>query len=548
MKSEALNYPHSQAQPRITLKTRRASGQTIQLSIVAKGDVRLEGVEQPTLSAARSESRSHTLTSQEVVLVGNITELNCSGNELTHLDLSQNPELRVLFCGENELEKLDLTSSHELEALYCGDNKLTSLDASANGDLRLLYCNRNQLRSLNLPQSNTFGWLSCGFNQLTHLDITQTRRLKSLYCDRNNLGYLNISCNALLTELNCFQCGLAELDVSGNRMLDTLVCGKNNLKNLDIRHCLELRTLACHGNELHDLDVQGLDNLRWLTCYRNPLSTYSLNRIYTLLPKLGDNEQGTMTVAYSYQDDNIAEIRASSSRIAKERGWRVIYRRGGASVLTSRGFADGPDYGFSISGEAITAENFDSISSIPGISGEISYDPDTRTLTLEDVTIRNKNEIDEITPIMNLGNIGMTIELRGHNVIQDVLPLEACIELYCNTRISGDGTLDIYADDRYGIQLREDVTLTIDSGAEINIDSSYGGICGWALTMREQLIVEQGTLKVVGADEGAIFDLEDIILGDCQIIHPKQAEFSPKKNAILDIYSEVAKEVIISGE
>ncbi|MDO4691294.1 MAG: leucine-rich repeat domain-containing protein [Porphyromonadaceae bacterium] len=546
MESVVHNRPNHLAMPYIMLRTQRAIGQSIKLTIVAEGKVQLEGLDQLEVSATRGESRSYTLTSQEVVLSGHITELNCSGNRLTYLDLSHNSDLQVLFCGENELLELDLSSSAELEALYCGENRLQSLDASPNGNLRLLYCNRNQLRSLNLPQSNTFEWLSCGFNQLTDLDVTEAHRLKSLYCDRNDLGKLDVSSNPLLTELNCFQCSLAELDVSANRMLDTLVCGKNNLRHLDVGHCRELRTLACHANELRELEIQGLDNLRWLTCYRNPLSTYSLNRIYAQLPDLSYDEQGTMTVAYSYTDDNIAQIRASASRIARERGWRVIYRRGGASVLTSRGLGNDADYGFSISGEMITADNFDALDSIPGISGSIYYDPDTNTLTLEDVIIRNKGDIDEITPIINLGNTGMTIELRGHNVIQDVLPLEACIELYCDTRISGDGTLDIYADDRYGIQLHDDVTLTVDSGAEINIDSSYGGICGWGLTMSEQLIVEQGTLKVVGAEEGAIFDFRDIILGDCQIIHPQQAHFSPEKNAVLDVYGEVAKEVIIS--
>ena len=49
--------------------------------------------------------------------------LDCNGNWLTELDLSQNSNLWSLRCNSNQLRSLDLSHNTALEELYCGSQK-----------------------------------------------------------------------------------------------------------------------------------------------------------------------------------------------------------------------------------------------------------------------------------------------------------------------------------------------------------------------------------------------------------------------------------------
>ena len=51
-----------------------------------------------------------------------LTNLDCSGNKLTELDVSKNLELTHLFCSCNELTELDLSKNINLLYLYCRNN------------------------------------------------------------------------------------------------------------------------------------------------------------------------------------------------------------------------------------------------------------------------------------------------------------------------------------------------------------------------------------------------------------------------------------------
>ena len=57
-----------------------------------------------------------------------LTSLDCEENQLTSLDVSQNPALTHLDCSENQITSLDLSSNITLEFLKARENQLTSLD------------------------------------------------------------------------------------------------------------------------------------------------------------------------------------------------------------------------------------------------------------------------------------------------------------------------------------------------------------------------------------------------------------------------------------
>ncbi|MEP5341573.1 MAG: T9SS type A sorting domain-containing protein, partial [Algibacter sp.] len=84
----------------------------------------------------------------------NITELNCSSNSLTSLDISANTALTRLYCANTALTSIDVSANTALTDLWCYGNALTSLDVSANTALTWLDCSNTALTSLNIANGN----------------------------------------------------------------------------------------------------------------------------------------------------------------------------------------------------------------------------------------------------------------------------------------------------------------------------------------------------------------------------------------------------------
>lgn len=68
--------------------------------------------------------------------------LNCGGNTISNLDVSQNSELEKLNCPENKLKELNISQNTNLQVLVCNANEFTSLNVSHNFKLRSLYCEK----------------------------------------------------------------------------------------------------------------------------------------------------------------------------------------------------------------------------------------------------------------------------------------------------------------------------------------------------------------------------------------------------------------------
>lgn len=95
-------------------------------------------------------SNSGCTSLQGLKYFSKLTDLFCSDNNLTELDVSENPELKRLICYNNSLTSLNLNKNTKLESLNCNNNKLTVLDLRENKSLWWLRCNNNCLTSLDL--------------------------------------------------------------------------------------------------------------------------------------------------------------------------------------------------------------------------------------------------------------------------------------------------------------------------------------------------------------------------------------------------------------
>ena len=91
-----------------------------------------------------------------------LTDLLCGDNNLTELDVSENPELGRLICYNNSLTSLNLNKNTKLRSLNCNNNKLTVLDLRENKSLSWLRCKNNCLTSLDLRNNPQIGDLQVG--------------------------------------------------------------------------------------------------------------------------------------------------------------------------------------------------------------------------------------------------------------------------------------------------------------------------------------------------------------------------------------------------
>ena len=251
------------------------------LNVAEKNIKSLAGIEY-FISLNVFECNNNDLTALDVSNNPALIWLNCGYNNLTGLDVSNNPALEGLECENNNLTALDISSNPELVFLDCGHNNLTALNLSNNTKLASLYCLYNKLTALELPNSAELTQVDCQCNNLTALDISNNPALTGLYCELNNLSALDVSNNPALTRIDCNSNNLSALDVSNNSALTDLNCDDNNLTALDVSNNPALTWIDCSNNNLSALDVSNNPALTVLNCGSNNLSALDVSNNLTL--------------------------------------------------------------------------------------------------------------------------------------------------------------------------------------------------------------------------------------------------------------------------
>ena len=133
------------------------------------------------------------LSSADIVLP-NLQILECSRNELTHIDVSQYSLLKSLSCAHNYLTTIDLQNTPNLEDLWCSYNKLIILNMTTNcKKLKILICAYNELTNLDLQGLINLQVVWCRFNKLNTLNVKECETLNNLNCDNNQLSSIYLS-------------------------------------------------------------------------------------------------------------------------------------------------------------------------------------------------------------------------------------------------------------------------------------------------------------------------------------------------------------------
>lgn len=197
-----------------------------------------------------------------------------------------------------------------------------------------------------------------------------------------------------------------------------------------------------------------------------------------------------------------------------------------------------PGYGFKIAGVDVTALNCKDLSVIDGVDGKISYDPETNTLTMEDVTI---NATGNNNGIWNKKVKGLKIEVVGNNVI--TTSEEACFTINKTSTISGSGTLRLKSSGNCGLFMTSSLTV---EGVKLYAEGKYG-VAGDDGTSGEILTLRNAYVEATGSN-GSIIDVEDLVLDGSSITQPTGAAFDANVHAVALNGKTVTDKVVIESD
>lgn len=205
-------------------------------------------------------------------------------------------------------------------------------------------------------------------------------------------------------------------------------------------------------------------------------------------------------------------------------------------TVTSKVVIEPNSYGIYIADKPVTTLNYKDLTSIYGVSGSASYDPDTKTLTLDNATIE-RNSTDG-TGIVNKTVSDFTVKLIGKNTVTADL---ASMVLNQTSTITGDGSLYLTSKRFCGLDM-ESASVTIDN-TSLFVKGGYG-IAGFIGAESEVLTVRNSYVEAEGSGSGSISLISNLILDNCAITQPVGAEFDADQRAVV-LNGEVLKSKVV---
>ena len=193
------------------------------------------------------------------------------------------------------------------------------------------------------------------------------------------------------------------------------------------------------------------------------------------------------------------------------------------------------EYGLEIVGVKVTSANCSDLSVIDGVKGKVSYDPTTKTLTLEDASIdggqsQGIGSNDELTCVVK-GEVSITANNKWSAMV-----------FFKNAIIKGNGQLTIKSSEQCGIYT---LAALLIEGCTVYAEGVFGiagndGKSGESLTIRNASVTAKGT-------KGSIRDFTNFTLDGCEITKPAGAVWNASKHAVCDASGNlITDEVVIS--
>lgn len=301
-----------------------------------------------------------------------LEDLNCSNNDLSALDVTNNTALIVLNCANNQIEDLNLTTNAALTDVLCNANALRALDVKNGTNTASLnnldVTNNSSLFCVNVdddvdPLSPPAGWVkdvNTSYNgdcdgsryipipdpnfELALIDLgldsgpidgqvllANIEHVPVLEVPNRQIENLEgIKSFTSLTRLDCSNNYLEDLDVSEMASLEELFCGNNYFLTsdigapngvLNITDTDNLKRLFCSNNNLSLLDVSGNANLEELDASSNNLNALNISGNAQL--KILNCSDNNLTVLDISSSVVLEEVNCNSNNISNIVGYLV---------------------------------------------------------------------------------------------------------------------------------------------------------------------------------------------------------------------------------
>ena len=137
----------------------------ITLGVDTNTDGEIQVAEAAALTGALNIAGQNIADLQGIEAFVNITELNCTQNQLTSLDVSSNTVLLDLRCTQNLITTLNVSNNLNLTILQAWGNPLSSIDLSNCPSLEMLGLSGTNLLSLDCSNNINLTSLSIAGNQ-----------------------------------------------------------------------------------------------------------------------------------------------------------------------------------------------------------------------------------------------------------------------------------------------------------------------------------------------------------------------------------------------
>ena len=197
------------------------------------------------------------------------------------------------------------------------------------------------------------------------------------------------------------------------------------------------------------------------------------------------------------------------------------------------------DYlGIDVAGVMVTKANCADLSVLDGVTGKLSYDPMTNTLTMQDCTISPTTS--DLGLFTEEGK-DLKVEILGNN---NITARDGCIMLYGKSIIGGSGTLNVTCSNNTAIFARTP-SLTIE-GIRLIVEGDWSGITGFD-GQTEVITVRNAYVEVTGG-LGSIDDIKDLVLEGCSIVQPKGAAFDATLKCVALNGEKVTDKVVIEQD
>ena len=193
---------------------------------------------------------------------------------------------------------------------------------------------------------------------------------------------------------------------------------------------------------------------------------------------------------------------------------------------------------FKVAGVEVTDANSGNLTTIAGVEGKASYDPETQTLTLDNATITT----NAVAGIANEGATGLQVKLVGNNTITSASA--AGMVIGRQTRIVGDGKLKVTSTGASAI-LMQGAPLSIED-CSVVAEGKYG-IYADKGDVKEVLTIRTASVEAQGAS-GSIAGLSNLLLVRCIINQPQGAAYDKALKGVAKDGGLVTDRVVIDIE